>query len=121
MRWSVSWEAILVGVLIFVVWVGLDGSYPRLAAVGDGWDPHKHFGEDSSLAWFFISVRIFGSSIVVPPIEEVFYRSFLYRYFVRVNFLTMPLGQFHALSFFVTSILFGLIHPDRWVAAILCV
>src|SRR4029453_15245415 len=104
MRWSVSWEAILVGVVIFVVWVGLDGSYPRLAAVGDGWNPHKHFGQDSSLAWFFISARILGSSIVVPPIEEVFYRSFLYRYFVRVNFLTMPLGQFHALSFFVTSI-----------------
>jgi CAAX prenyl protease-like protein len=61
-----------------------------------------------------------GSSLVVPPIEEVFYRSFLYRYFVRINFLTMPLGQFHGLSFVVTSSIFGLMHPDRWVAGILC-
>jgi CAAX prenyl protease-like protein len=86
----------------------------------DGWNPNTQFGNGSTAAWGFIAVRILGSSLVVPPIEEVFYRSFLYRLLVRQNFLTMPLGQYHALSFFVTSIIFGLVHPDRWVAGILC-
>src|SRR5689334_9965124 len=29
MRWAVSWEAIVVGLLVFVIWVGLDPYYPR--------------------------------------------------------------------------------------------
>src|SRR3954454_17723230 len=120
MRWKFSWEAVVVGVGICAVWVGLDGYYPRLSELGDGWNPNKQFGQGSALAWFYVGLRLVGSSVVVPPLEEVFYRSFLYRYFVKTNFLTMSLGQYHALSFFVTSILFGLVHPDRWLAGIIC-
>jgi CAAX prenyl protease-like protein len=120
MRWSFSWEALAVGVMICAVWVGLDGFYPRLAKVETVWNPNEQFGAGSPMAWLYILVRLVGSTMVVPPLEEVFYRSFLYRYFVRINFLTMPLGQFHALSFVVTSGIFGLMHPDRWVAGVLC-
>ena len=80
----------------------------------------KQFGQGSLVGWFYVGVRVIGSSIVVPPLEEVFYRSFLYRYFVKLDFLAMPLGQFHALSFVITSVIFGLMHPDRWLAGILC-
>jgi CAAX prenyl protease-like protein len=120
MRWKMSLEAVLVGVAIFGVWVGLDGFYPRLSKVDQPWNPHMEFGVNSGTAWFYAMVRLAGSTMVVPPLEEVFYRSFLYRYFVKIDFLAMPLGQFHALSFAVTSILFGLMHPDRWLAGILC-
>jgi CAAX prenyl protease-like protein len=120
MRWAISWEAVLVGVAIFALWIGLDGLYPRLAKPDGGADPFGQFGAGAPLAWFYIVVHIAGMSLIVPPLEEVFYRSFLYRYCVKIDFLTMPLGQFHALSFAVTSILFGLTHPDRWLAGILC-
>ncbi|MEY2428621.1 MAG: protease family protein [Verrucomicrobiota bacterium] len=121
MRWKVSWEAIVVGVAIFAIWVGLDGLYPRLTKLDEGgWNPNTQFGQGSAVAWFYIGVRIVGSSIVVPPLEEVFYRSFLYRYFVNTDFRAMPLGQFHGLSFVVTSAIFGFMHPDRWLAGILC-
>ncbi len=39
---------------------------------------------------------------------------------MKADFRAMPLGQFHWLSFVVTSALFGLMHPDRWLAGILC-
>ena len=120
MRWKVSWEAVVVGVAVFGVWVGLDGLYPRLAELDAGWNPGKRFGQGSAVAWLYVVVRIAGSSIVVPPLEEVFYRSFLYRMFVKTDFRAMPLGQFHGLSFVVTSAIFGLLHPDRWLAGILC-
>ncbi len=120
MRWKISTEAVLVGVVIFVVWVGLDGYYPRLTKLGEPSNPHQLFGENSPAALFFILAHLAGSTIVVPPAEELFYRSFLYRYFVKIDFRAMPLGQFHPLSFAVTSILFGLMHPDRWVAGIIC-
>ncbi len=120
MRWKVSWEALVVGVGIFVIWVGLDGLYPRMSELGAGWNPGERFGKGSAVALFYVAVRILGSSLVVPPLEEVFYRSFLYRILVRTKFQEMPLGQFHGLSFVVTSILFGVMHPDRWLAGIIC-
>jgi uncharacterized protein len=120
MRWNLSWEAVAVGVAVFVAWIGLDGLYPRLSEAETAWNPTKRYSGDSDLAWLFVVVRIAGSSIVVPPLEEVFYRSFLYRMFVKNDFRAMPLGQFHVLSFVVTSALFGLMHPDRWLAGILC-
>ena len=84
------------------------------------WNPFNQFGGASLLGWFFVGVRTVGSALVVPPIEESFYRSFLYRYFVNTDFRAMPLGQFHGLSFVVTSAIFGFMHPDRWLAGILC-
>ena len=121
MRWNLSWEAVVVGIAVFAAWVGLDGLYPRLSKLeGPFWNPNEQYGQGSALAWFYVAVRVGGSAIAVPPLEEIFYRSFLYRYFVKLDFRQMPLGQFHALSFVVTSTLFGLMHPDRWVAGILC-
>lgn len=119
MRWSLSWEAVAMGVAIFVIWVGLDGLYPRLSQP-EGKNPFDVFGPNATGAWICLVGHLLGSAIVVPPLEEVFYRSFLYRYLVTTNFLEMPLNRYHALSFFVTSIGFGLVHPDRWVAGILC-
>jgi CAAX prenyl protease-like protein len=120
MRWAVSWEAIVVGVGIFALWVGLDGHYPRLSQPDAGANPFLQFGQGSALAWFYLVVHIAGMSIIVPPVEEIFYRSLVYRYLVKIDFRSMPLGQFHALSFVVTSVVFGLMHPDRWLAGILC-
>jgi CAAX prenyl protease-like protein len=120
MRWKVSWEAIVIGIGIFVIWVGLDGYYPRLTKLDAGANPFAQFGAGSAMAWFYIAVHLIGLTFIVPPVEEIFYRSFMYRYFVNTNFLAMPLNQYHPLSFFVTSIIFGVMHPDRWLPGIIC-
>jgi hypothetical protein len=122
MRWKINWEAVVVGVGVFALWVGLDGYYPRLARLeaGAGWNPQRQFGQASAMAWVCIVTRIAGSTLVVPPIEEVFYRSFLYRYLVNSRFRAVPFNEFHALPFAVTALIFGLVHPQRWVAGILC-
>jgi uncharacterized protein len=120
MRWKISAEAVAVGIAVAAIWIGLDGLYPRLAKAEATWNPKDQYGPGSAIAWFYILVRIGGSSIVVPPIEEIFYRSFLYRYFVKLDFRAMPFSRFHPLSFVVTSLIFGFMHPDRWLAGILC-
>lgn len=123
MRWAFSVEAVAVGIGVFVIWVGLDPYVPKnhffFNPGGDPWNPHLRYGEGSAMAWFFIVVRIAGSTIVVPPLEEMFYRSFLYRYFVRTDFQNLPLSHRHPLSWVVTSLLFGLVHYE-WLAGILC-
>jgi len=119
MRWAVSWEAIVVGVAVFVMWVGINDYYPKLGKAGPGWNPHEQFGTGSALAWLFIVGRMLGSTFVVPPLEEVFFRSFLYRYIVKVEFLSVPLGAFHWTAFLATSAIFGIEHHE-WLAGILC-
>lgn len=127
LEWRLSWEAIAVGVAVFAVWVGLDAllarvgwpEYPKLKPSGTAWNPHTAFGSGSALAIFFIIVRIAGSSLVVPIIEEVFFRSFLYRFLARTDFLAVPLGKFLPLPFLVTSIVFGAEHRE-WLAGVIC-
>jgi CAAX prenyl protease-like protein len=119
MRWAISWEAIVIGVAVFAIWVGLDRFYPHLGKDTAAWNPNETFGENYALAWLFILTRILGSTFVVPPLEEVFYRSFLYRYLASVNFLSVPLNRFLPFPFFATAIIFGFSH-NQWLAGILC-
>jgi hypothetical protein len=119
MRWAFSWEAVVVGVGIFAVWVGLDPFYPKLSSTGATGNPNEIFGQSPALAWFFIAVHILGMTFVVPPLEEVFYRSFLYRYIARQDFLSVPLNRFLPWPFLVTVAVFGLSH-NEWLAGILC-
>lgn len=128
MRWAISWPAVAAGVFVFVVWVGLDpllvslgfkSSYPKLfGSSSQAWNPFVEFGAGTIAAWMFVVVRIAGSSLVVPPIEEVFFRSWLYRYIANPDFQRVPLGQFLWLPFVVTAVVFGVEHRE-WLAGIL--
>ena len=135
MRWKLSWEAVAVGVGVTVMWVGLDSLYPKLDVLmmkvglskaktaaeqaAEIWNPHAQFGQGATLAWFFIVVRTVGSSLVVPPLEEVFFRSFLYRYIAKPEFMSVRVGAFAWTPFLLTSVLFGFEHRE-WLAGILC-
>jgi len=79
----------------------------------------RHYGAGSFMAVFFIAVRAAGSSLVVPPLEEVFYRSFLYRYLIKSDFLKIPLERFQWRAFLVAGLVFGLGHYE-WLPGILC-
>jgi uncharacterized protein len=132
MRWAFSWEAIMVGIGIFAVWIGISGEWTTqnslwiklgLTHLPAGplkpWNPNEQFGENSPLAWLFILTRILGSTLVVPPLEEVFYRSFLYRYIAKPNFISMPLNRFFPWPFLATAAIFGFSH-NEWLAGVLC-
>ncbi len=122
MKWAFSLEAVAAGILVWAIWVFLDPYYPKfelLVKMGKPWNPFAQFGKSSGQAWFFFWVRTLGSAIVIPPIEEVFYRSFLYRYCIRTDFQNVPLNRFHPTSFIVISLFFGLVH-FQWVGGVLC-
>jgi CAAX prenyl protease-like protein len=133
LTWSWSWPAAVAGAAVFVLWVGLDGLYPGLNAMLDRlglaslaakdatspWNPHRQFGDNSALAWFVIGVRIVGATLVVPVLEEVFYRSFLYRYLVQTEFEKVPLGEVRWMPIAVVTVIFALTH-QQWLAAVLC-
>jgi uncharacterized protein len=128
MRWNWSADAWIAGVGVFLIWIGMDSimaSMPNLPPVhrlpgkGEPWNPHVQFGDATLAAWFFILVRIIGSGLIVPPLEEVFYRSFIYRFIIQSEFTTVPLNRFHPAAFFITSALFAVEHQE-WLAGLLC-
>lgn len=132
MRWRFSLEAVLAGVAVFALWVGVSGEWTTQqslwaklgltqppTAPPKSWNPQVYFGEGSGLAWLFVGVRIAGTVLVVPPLEEVFYRSFVYRYLANPRFETVPLGQFLPKPFVLTALVFGFAH-NEWLAGILC-
>jgi len=127
MRWAFSWEGALVGILMFVVWVKLGdafravglGSFAEWKVSGSAWNPRAAFGPATYASWMFILVRILGSTLMVPPMEEVFFRSLGYRYLVKPDFQSVPLGYFAWMPILVTSLVFGFEHRE-WLAGILC-
>ena len=119
MRWAFSGEAVLVGTGIFALWIGLDPFYPHFMKSGATGNPHAAFGTGTALAAFFMAVHILGMTFVVPPLEEIFYRSFLYRYLARPDFLSVPLNRFLPWPFVATAAVFGFSH-NEWLAGVAC-
>ncbi len=95
------------GLLVFILWVNMDWT---LGSQGDpaGFDPEVFSTEASK--WLMILVRISGAVIIVPIMEELFWRSFLLRYLIDSDFTRVAIGRFSLFSFIAVSILFGLEH-----------
>jgi uncharacterized protein len=119
MRWALSWESVAVGIGVFAAWVGLDGHYPMLTQRMGSFNPVRTFGAGSAAASIGIAVRLIGSSLVVPPMEEVFYRSFVYRFCIKADFLKIPLGHLNWSALLFSGLIFGISH-NEWLPGILC-
>jgi CAAX prenyl protease-like protein len=119
LKWSFSWEAVAVGTIVFIAWIGLDGYYPQLMQRAGSFNPPHTYGAGSIQATIFLAIRLIGSSLIVPPIEEVFYRSFIYRYLIHSDFLNIPLGRLNWRAFLIAGVVFGAGHYE-WLPGILC-
>ncbi len=132
MRWRITWQSLGVGVLMAVIWIATGEGITTQAGLWDAagldddaaaavaaWDPFASYGAGAALAWFFVIVRILGSTLVVPPLEEAFYRSFVYRYLTNPRITTVSLGVWHWRPFIWTALLFGIAH-NEWLAGIIC-
>jgi len=121
-----SWIAVLVGIAVFLIWIGFDDFYPKLNALGSEaeketvlWNPFQYYGAHSLWGWFYVSVRLVGSVCLVPFVEETFYRSLVYRFIIKEKFEEVPIGKFVLVPFMVTSCIFGFAH-NEWLAGIIC-
>ena len=106
--------SVAVGVLVYLAWVRMDWPWAMQGAAG-GYDPFK---TGQGLGWVLAGIRIFGASVVVPVMEELFWRSFLIRYVINPHFDSVRLGTFTPMSFAVIVVLFGLEH-NLWLAGMM--
>ena len=97
----------LTGLLTFVMWVSADWSF-SVAGAHNGFDPSLL--PEGAIRVTMTAVRVAGAVLMVPLMEELFWRSFLLRYLVDADFESVPLGRFTWGSFLATTVLFGLEH-----------
>jgi uncharacterized protein len=103
--------------LVIVAWVGLDGYYPTFGMTGSraAFNPNVL---PPPAKWAFVAVRLLGLVVLVPVFEELFWRSFLIRWLVADDFTRVPIGRVTPLAAVVSSVMFGLVHPE-WLPGIL--
>jgi CAAX prenyl protease-like protein len=113
-RFSMDWLALLCGVFVFVIWVLPDGFYPQIGQ--SQFNPYEY--ADGQGVYFVIGFRMIGAALVVPLMEELFWRSFALRFMISSHFKSVPLGHFSWFSFLIVSIAFGFEH-HQWLPGIL--
>lgn len=62
----------------------------------------------------FILVRVVGCALLVPVFEELFWRSWLMRWLIKPQFLTIPFGFYERNAFWTVAILFAAEHGPYW-------
>lgn len=112
-RFSFSWLAVISGAFVFFIWVLLEGLYPQIGH--SEFNPYEQAGGYG--VYFIIAFRLIGASLIVPLMEELFWRSFALRFAIKSDFKSVPLGQVSWFSFIFVSLLFGFEH-HRWLVGI---
>jgi CAAX prenyl protease-like protein len=104
--------AIAAGVAVLVLWINLDADWMSVGST-PGFDPRN----GGQVDWALVLVRIAGAALVVPVMEELFWRSFLMRWIESSDFETVDPSQIGLRSFVFTVVLFGFEH-NLWLAGI---
>jgi CAAX prenyl protease-like protein len=104
--------SVVVGAVVMVLWISLDASW-MVVGQSKGYDPQI----DGHLLWPLVLVRWAGAALVVPVMEELFWRSYLMRVVVQQEFQEVTPRQINCQSFIVTVILFGVEH-NLWLAGV---
>ena len=114
MRWSISRSAVVLGGLVFFLWLSL-AHRGALAATASS-SPLRGLPAYAGSLWLLF--RVAGSVITAPLAEELAFRGYLTRRLIASDFASVALGQFTWVSFLVSSALFGALH-NSWLAGTL--
>src|SRR6266446_2359009 len=110
--------AAAIAVAVFLLWISPQAFF-GFAARTTGFNPEICCAH-STLYWTMITLRFLRLVVVVPFMEEIFWRGFLLRYLVDEEFERVPFGCFSWFSFFAVTAAFGFSHSKAdWTAALL--
>ncbi len=108
-----------IGVAVFVVWIAPDLLIPG----------YRHFwlfnnaitgkattslSKSSTLNAPVLALRMFRAVVIVPIVEELFWRAWLMRWLIDNDFQKVPLGKYTAQSFWLVAVLFASEHGSYW-------
>lgn len=104
--------SVAAGILVFFLWINLHASW-MVVGTSAGFDPRTA----GVIDWPLVAVRIAGAALVVPVMEELFWRSFVLRWIDQPDFLRLEPAQAGLRGFVISVLLFGFEH-NLWLAGI---
>jgi CAAX prenyl protease-like protein len=108
-------EAFIVGLAVLGVWLLLDDGIFTTGSDRSGFDPRT---DDGSIFWPLALLRLAGAALVVPLIEELFWRSFLMRWLEDADYLALAPAAVSLRALLLSSLVFGFEH-NQWAAGII--
>jgi CAAX prenyl protease-like protein len=106
--------AVAVGLAVFGLWIVLDAPWMTLGEPSAGFKPVNAQG---TLDVPLVVVRWIGAALVVPVMEELFWRSFLMRWVQQPQFETVDPQRVGLKAIVLATFVFMLAHT-LWLAAI---
>ncbi|MDY0744720.1 CAAX prenyl protease-related protein [Paucibacter sp. R3-3] len=108
-------EAVAVGLVVFVLWIRLDAPW---MTIGESTASFLPIDLDGRLIWPLVVLRWIGAALVVPLMEELFWRSFLMRWIEQPQFERVDPQRVGLKAIMLSTFVFMLAHT-LWLAAII--
>ena len=123
-RWDYWWLGAVVGVVGIFQWVGMQLFLQEHVALfrppdeADVFNPYRDIHSESA-RWAFIAVRVAGATLLVPVMEELFWRDYLWRQILAPNdFKLARVGEWGWRPFLGVSLAFAVVHGNWWLTSI---
>lgn len=107
--------SLAVGLGVLVLWINLDAGWMLMGEAGDGYNPTNEAGR---IDWLLVAFRIAGAALVVPIMEELFWRSFIQRWVQQPDFLALDPARTGLKALLIASALFATAHL-QWLAGLI--
>jgi hypothetical protein len=118
LRPSFPWASAAVGAMVFVIWIAPDllfgyrhGVLFENAITGRAASSIPESLRHNAL---LVAVRVANCAVLVPILEELFWRGWLMRVLIDSNFLSVRIGTYAPTAFFAVAILFASEHGPYW-------
>jgi CAAX prenyl protease-like protein len=106
--------SLLVGVIVFGLWIALDAPWMQLGSPSASFVPLDPQGRP---IWPLVAMRWIGAALIVPLMEELFWRSFLMRWIEHPVFERVDPQRVGLRAVVLSTFIFMLAHT-LWLAAI---
>jgi CAAX prenyl protease-like protein len=122
-RWNHWWLGVIVGVIGIFQWVPmqlwLQRHFELFRPSGDAFNPYDAFAASPAMLYTFFAFRVAGAVLVVPVMEELFWRDFGWRTVLAPNdFKLAEVGEWGWSPFLIISGVFALVHGNWWLTSI---
>ena len=107
--------AVGVGIVVFALWIQLDAPWLTIGSPSAVFVPLDAQG---ALIWPLLIVRWIGAALIVPVMEELFWRSFLMRWIQSPQFESVVPQRVALKAVVLSTFVFMLAHT-LWLAAII--
>ncbi|MGA2350318.1 MAG: exosortase E/protease, VPEID-CTERM system [Terracidiphilus sp.] len=113
LNWRFGWTAPLTGAAVFLVWI-VPLWWTRHSSPSSLGASLTALSMPARLTW--IAFRIAAAAITVPIADELAFRGFLARRLIDREFDRVPFSSLTSLSVVVSSVAFGLLYGQHWIA-----